>query len=84
MAPTTLHMASARGASREPLIQRATLVRLKVAEADVPERCRIDDLGHGLTNQREHLLHPGLKQQRLVVFDQELVKLKVEIRTRTC
>src|SRR5215813_11479598 len=64
---------------RKPFIQRAALVRFEVAERDVAERGRIDDFGHGLSNYREKLLHPGFKQQRFVVSNQKLVKLKVEI-----
>src|SRR5262249_39229184 len=32
------------GRKPKPVVQGAAFVRLKVAEADVPERCRVDDL----------------------------------------
>jgi hypothetical protein len=67
----------------EPFVQGAALVRFKVAEGNVAERCRIDDFRYGLSNLREDLLHPGLKQQGFVVFDQKLVKLEIKVGNMT-
>src|SRR5207249_2597230 len=45
----------------QPLIQRATLVWLKVTEAHILQGCRIDDACHSVTNHWKDLLHTGFE-----------------------
>src|SRR5512143_1995318 len=62
----------------EPLIQGTALVRFEMTETDPPDRCGVNDPRHGFPYDREHALHSGMKEQRLLVFDEELVELKLE------
>jgi hypothetical protein len=50
-----------------------------MAPADPPQRCRVDQLSDGLLNRRKHPPHSRVKQQRLVVFDEEMIELHVEL-----
>jgi hypothetical protein len=45
-----------------------------MAEADPAEFCRINDPGHCLARDIEHFPEAGVHQERLFVFDQELVE----------
>src|SRR5438874_816833 len=65
------------GGAREPVVQRAALVGLEVAEADPTDTRGVDDLGHRVAHHGEHLAEPGVEEERLVVTDQELVELEV-------
>jgi hypothetical protein len=64
------------GCGGEPLIHRATLVGLDVAEGDPPQTIHGHDALHGFEHKREHRPRPGVKQQRLVGVDEELVEGK--------
>jgi hypothetical protein len=75
-APTWLQITSELGAE-QPLVVRAALVRLKVAEADVAQLGQIDDFGDRLANFRMHAAQPGVVEQRFSVFHQEMVELQV-------
>jgi hypothetical protein len=50
-----------------------------MTETDPPDRCGVNDPRHGFPYDREHALHAGMKEQRLLVFDEELVELKFEL-----
>src|SRR5690349_8920830 len=51
-----------------------------MAEGDPSQRARIDHLGDRLAHRGEHRSHPGMKQQRLAVADEELVELHIDFR----
>ena len=56
----------------EPLVQGTALVRLELTETDPPDRCGVNEPLHGFPYHREHALHPGMEEQRLFVFDEEM------------
>jgi hypothetical protein len=58
----------------EPVVHRAALVRLVVAERDPAQPLRVDQPRESLTHQREHVAVAGMKEQRLVAKDDELVE----------
>src|SRR5687768_6676257 len=49
----------------QPLVQRATLIRLEMTEADPAYFRRIDDRLHRRAHRRKQHSHAGMKQQRL-------------------
>src|SRR5688500_14313284 len=57
------------GADFQPFVKLATLVSLKMTEADPAYLSRIDDGLQRLTHRREQHPHAGMKQQRLFVPD---------------
>src|SRR5512135_302311 len=63
----------------EPLVQGAALVRLEMTESDPPDRRGVNDPRHAVMYEREHALHPGMEEQRLLVLDEEMVELKFEL-----
>jgi len=63
----------------EPLVQGSTFVRLEMAETQPPDRCGIDDSRDGFPNVRKVALHAGVKEQRLVILDEELIELKLVV-----
>src|SRR5262249_50201722 len=77
------HLAANRLRARrngEPLVQRTTLVHLEMTPADPTQRGWIDQRGDRVAHLREHAPHPGVKQERLIVLDQEMIELQVELR----
>src|SRR5579863_139228 len=48
-----------------------------MAEADVPQLGKVDELGDGLANFRVHSAQPSVEQQRFIVFHQKMVELQV-------
>ncbi len=50
-----------------------------MAEADPPDRLRIEHRRHGVPNRREHRAGTGMKQQRLLVTHQKLIELQIEL-----
>ena len=62
----------------EPLVQRAAFVDFEVAPADPPQCGRVDDLCDRLTDRREHPAHARVKQERLLVADDEVIELQVD------
>jgi hypothetical protein len=52
---------------------------VKVAPSDPAQVRWVDHSGDRLANERKHAAHAGVEQQRLVVFDEEVVELQVEI-----
>ena len=63
----------------EPLVQGSALVRLEMTESDPPDRCGVDDPRHGFPYSWKHALHAGMKEQRFLVLDEEMVELKFEL-----
>src|SRR6266498_1559802 len=59
----------------KPLIQGATLVRLKVTETNPTQFLRLHDRSHSLERQGKHFLEPGMHDERFIIADEELVKL---------
>ena len=59
---------------REPLVHRAALVGLVVAEGDPAQPFGRDEPADGLADEREHPPQAGVEQQRLVPEDEELVE----------
>ena len=72
--------AGRRGLRRhgQPLVERAALVDLEVAPANPAKSGRVDDLRHCIANVGKHATHTRMKEQWLVVFDQEMVELQVD------
>jgi hypothetical protein len=64
----------------EVLVEGAALVHLEVAPTDPARRRRINHAGDGVTDLGKHFPHTSVEQQRLIVFDDELVELRVELR----
>src|SRR5580698_717647 len=50
-----------------------------MAEADVAQVGEVDQLGDGLANFRVHSAQPGVEQQRLIVFHQKMIELKIAL-----
>src|SRR5579859_446688 len=48
-----------------------------MAEADVPQAGNINHFRDSFANLRKHSPQPGMEQQRLIVFDHEMVELQV-------
>ena len=65
------------GRSRQPLVERTALVRLKMAKADVAQLGSIDEPCDGLADLCMHSPQPGVKKQGLVVFHQKMVELQI-------
>jgi hypothetical protein len=59
---------------RQPLVHRAALVGLAVAEADQAQVRRVHHLAHGLHHAVEQEALAAMEQHRLVGKDQELVE----------
>ena len=64
----------------EPLVQRAALVGLEVAEPDPAERRRLDDGCDRLPRHPEHASHERVHEERLVVLHEILVELEAIVR----
>ena len=64
------------GRDREPLVQRAALVRLEVAEGDPAQPFRRNDAAHAIAVEREHLAQAGVEHQRLVSEHEKLIEDK--------
>jgi len=69
------HIGLGRGS--QPIIERPALVGLKMAEADVAQLGKVDELGDGLANFRVHTAQPAVEQHRFIVFHQKTVELKI-------
>jgi hypothetical protein len=57
-----------------------TFVALEMAEADVAYPRGVDDLRDGFLYLGKHPPEAGVKQQGLVVADEEMVELQVDLR----
>ena len=68
------------GRQLQPLVERADFVGFKVTPGDVAEFRRINQRGHGFPQRREHPLESRVKEQRLLVANEEMVELHVELR----
>ena len=55
-------------------VHGTAFVGLDVTEGDPSQGLRIDDLRHGIADQRIQLTHAGVEQERLLVADKELVE----------
>ena len=66
------HLGRRRGG--QPLVHRAALVGLDVAEADPAQPVDREHLADGLGHEREHPPGAGVEQQRLVAVEQVLVE----------
>ena len=67
-------MTSGVGSVGEEEVHGPAFVGLDVTEGDPSQGLRIDDLRHGIADQRVQLTHAGVEQERLLVADQELVE----------
>src|SRR5262245_18721679 len=65
---------------RQPLVERAAFVDLEVTPTDPAKLLGIDQRRHRLAHRGKHPSHARVKQQRLIVSDEEVVELKVEVR----
>ena len=45
----------------------------------IQRETRVDQLANCLPHRREHLPHPGVEQERLIVFDEEMIELQVQL-----
>jgi hypothetical protein len=63
------------GSNLQPLVERATLVRFKVTEANPTYGRWIDHGRDRLEYCREQQSHSGMKQQRFFIPNQELIEL---------
>src|SRR2546426_10704026 len=52
-----------------------------MAEADPAQPREINQVGYSLAHLGEHCLQASVKEQGLVVFDQEMVELQVNLRS---
>src|SRR5215467_11350792 len=59
---------------REPLVQRAALVRLEVAERDPAQPLGRNHAAQGIAGKPKHLVQPGVEYQRLVPEHEELIE----------
>lgn len=64
----------------QPIIQRATLVRLKVAPTDPAQHRRIEHLGDPLKHLGKHAPQAGVEEQRLVILHQEMIEAEIDLR----
>jgi hypothetical protein len=78
-ADLSAHGRGVRGC-RQPFVERAAFINLEVAPTDPAEAGGIDQFGDRLAHCRKHPAHARVKQQRLLVFHEEVVELKVEGR----
>jgi hypothetical protein len=62
------------------MIQCATLIGFKVAEADPTDAFGVQQAGDGLTEFGKHAFVSGMKQEWLLIAYQEMIKLEVELR----
>jgi hypothetical protein len=65
------------GSRGQPIMERAAFIRLEMAEADVAQGGKVDELRDGIANFRVHSAQPGVEQQRFIVFHQKMVELEI-------
>src|SRR5580700_307626 len=76
-APTWPQITSALGAAASHSLSDPHSSDSKLAEADVAQLGKADELGDGLANFRVHSAQPGVEQQRFIVFHQKMVELQI-------
>jgi hypothetical protein len=60
-------------------LSATAFVHLEVAPANPPQRGRIDEARYASRTSGKHPAHAGVKEQGLIVLDEEMVELQVEL-----
>src|SRR5262245_21713591 len=66
----------------QPMVQGSAFVRLKMAETDPSNLRWIHQALDSLSHLRKHGLVSGMKQQRFVIPDEEVIELQIECRRK--